>query len=241
MDVRGKGAVITGASRGLGAALAMELAKRGARVVAVARGAEMLTQVVQGIRAAGGEAHALAADLANKDDIHRVSGAAAALVGEVDLLIHYGGALGPTPLPLLVDAACEDLEAVLTTNVVGPFRLGKALIGPMLLRDRGLVVHISSDAASEPYPGWGLYSATKAAFDQLARVWAAELAGTGVRLFGVDPGEMETAMHAAAVPNADRASLARPAEVARTIAGMIADETISSGARVVASAWRAAR
>jgi NAD(P)-dependent dehydrogenase (short-subunit alcohol dehydrogenase family) len=241
MDVSGKGAVITGASRGLGAALATELARRGARVVAVARGGDALAQVVQEIRAGGGEAHALAADLANKDDIHRVSGAAAALLGDVDLLVHNGGALGPTPLPLLLDAACEDLEAVLATNVLGPFRLGKALIGPMLLRGRGLVVHVSSDAAVEPYPAWGLYGASKAAFDQLARVWAAELAGSGVRLFGVDPGEMDTAMHAAAVPDADRAALARPAEVARTIAGMIADETIASGARVVAAAWRAAR
>jgi NAD(P)-dependent dehydrogenase (short-subunit alcohol dehydrogenase family) len=196
---------------------------------------------VTAIRAAGGDAHALVGDLGKKEDIHKISGAAAALLGDIDLLIHNGGTLGPSPLPSLLDADCESLEEVLAVNVLGPFRLGKAIVGPMLLRGRGLVVHVSSDAAVEAYPGWGLYGASKAAFDQLSRVWAAELADSGVRMLAVDPGEMDTAMHAAAIPDADPKMLAAPADVARVIAAMIADDTIVTGARMSVSKWRATR
>ena len=108
----------------------------------------------------------------------------------------------------------------------------------MALRQRGLVVHLSSDAAVEAYPRWGAYSASKAALDHLTRIWAAELASTGVRFFGVDPGEMDTAMHADALPEADRATLAKPETVARKLVAMIrAGERIPSGARLVASTW----
>jgi NAD(P)-dependent dehydrogenase (short-subunit alcohol dehydrogenase family) len=229
--------VVTGASRGLGAALAAELARRGARVVLVARGAEALEARAREIRASGGEAYALAADVGRKEDVHAIAGAAAALLGEVDVVVHDASTLGPVPLRLLVDTACEDLEAALAVNVVGPMRLTKAFVGPMLLRGRGVVVHVSSDAAVAAYPTWGAYGASKAALDHMARVWAAELEGTGVRFFGVDPGEMDTEMHAAAIPEADRATLARPEHVARTMADMIGDGSIASGARLEASTW----
>jgi NAD(P)-dependent dehydrogenase (short-subunit alcohol dehydrogenase family) len=241
MDVRGRGVVITGGSRGLGAALAQELAARGARLALVARGEEALADVVRAIRAGGGEAHAIPADVADQGAPHAIAGMAAALLGDVDVLVHDASTLGPVPLALLGDTACEDLVQVLDVNVVGPFRLTKALAGPMLLRGRGLVVHVSSDAAVAAYPRWGAYGVSKAALDHLARIWAAELEGTGVRFFGVDPGEMDTAMHAAAMPGADRASLARPADVARTVADMIASDAIASGARLEASAWGGAR
>ena len=241
MNVRGRGGVITGASRGLGAELAKELARRGARVALVARGEEALERVVAGIREGGGEAHAIAADVGSKDDVYAIAGTAASLVGDVDVLVHNASTLGPVPLPLLADTACEDLEQVLAVNVVGPFRLTKALVGPMLLRERGLVVHVSSDAAVSAYPGWGAYSASKAALDHMSRIWAAELEGTGVRVLGVDPGEMDTQMHADAMPDADRSSLERPEEVALKVADMIADETVPNGARLEAGAWEVAR
>ncbi len=239
MDVRGKGVVITGASRGLGAALAQELARQGAKLALVARGEEALEEVAGAIRAAGGEAHAIPADVGAKDDVYPIAGAAASLVGEVEVVIHNASDLGPVPLALLADTACEDLERALAVNLVGPFRLTKAFVGPMLLRQRGLVVHVSSDAATGAYPRWGAYGASKAGLDHLARIWAAELDGTGVRFVGVDPGEMDTAMHAAAMPDADRAALAAPEEVARKVARMIADDAIPNGARLEAAAWGA--
>jgi len=234
--LEGKAALVTGASRGLGAALARELARRGAKVVLVARGKEELEAVAAGIRASGGEAHALPADVGDKGATYAIAGAAAALVGPVDILVHNASTLGPTPLRLLLDTECEDLERALEVNVVGPFRLTKAIAGAMALRGGGLVLHVSSDAATNAYPGWGAYGVSKAALDHLSRSWAAELEGTGVRFLSVDPGEMNTRMHADAVPDADPATLADPAEVAAKIAALIAGaEAPASGARLEAS------
>jgi NAD(P)-dependent dehydrogenase (short-subunit alcohol dehydrogenase family) len=241
MKIRGTGTLITGGSRGLGAALAKELARRGARVVVAARGAEDLNAVVGEIRTAGGEAHGLVADVGDKQAIYSLSGAAADLAGPIDLLVHNASSLGPTPLPLLLDTACEDLEAVLAVNLVGPFRLTKAIVGSMALRGRGLVLHITSDAGAVAYQRWGAYGISKAALDHLGRIWAEELQDTGVRFLTIDPGEMDTAMHAAAMPDADRSVLARPPDVAARIAGIIASaDGIASGSRIEASAWRKA-
>src|SRR5207302_9280153 len=132
----------------------------------------------------------------------------------IDLLVHNTSTLGPTPLPLLLDTECEDFERVFQVNVLGPFRLSKAIAGGMALRGRGTIVHISSDAATNAYPRWGAYGVSKAALDHLARSWAAELGSLGVALVTIDPGEMDTAMHAAAMPEAARETLARPDAVA---------------------------
>ena len=217
MQIHGKAALVTGGSRGLGAALGGALAREGARVVLVARGPEELERTVQAIRAYGGEAHALPGDISDKEQAHYLAGAAAALVGPVDLLVQNASTLGRTPLRLLLDTDCEDLERVLAVNLVGPFRLGKIVAGAMALRGEGLIVHVSSDAAVAAYPRWGAYGVSKAALDHLGRIWAAELEGTGVRFLTVDPGEMDTRMHAEAMPEADRSTLADPAEVAATL------------------------
>jgi NAD(P)-dependent dehydrogenase (short-subunit alcohol dehydrogenase family) len=217
------------------------LARRGARVVLIARDARDLDAVVDEIRTAGGEAHAVVADVGDKNAIHPIAGAAAALVGPIDLLVHNASSLGPTPLPLLLDTACEDLERVLAANLIGPFRLTKAIAGSMALRGRGLVVHVTSDAGVVPYPRWGAYGVSKAALDHLGRIWAEELKDTGVRFLTIDPGEMDTAMHALAMPDADRSALARPEDVAARITAIIASsETIASGSRIEASAGRPA-
>jgi NAD(P)-dependent dehydrogenase (short-subunit alcohol dehydrogenase family) len=242
----GRGVLITGGSRGLGNALAHELGRRGARLLLVARGEGELERTAAAVRAAGGEAHAYAADVGDRDAVHRIAGVAAAVLGETDVVVHDASTLGPTPLRLLADTACEDLQRVLDVNLVGPFRLTKALLGPMLLRGRGLIVHLSSDAAVEAYPRWGAYGAAKAALDHLARIWAAELTGTGVRFLGIDPGEMDTAMHAAAVPDADRSALARPAEVAVAVAdllggALLGDPPVPGGSRIVIAGGRAQR
>jgi NAD(P)-dependent dehydrogenase (short-subunit alcohol dehydrogenase family) len=237
MELRGKAALVTGGSRGLGRALGQALAAGGARVVLVGRHFETLAGVVAEIRARGGEAHAIVGDVADKEATYAIAGQAAALVGPLDILVNNAGTLGPVPLRLLLDTDCEDLERALAVNVVGPFRLSKAVAGSMVLRGQGVIVNVSSDAASEPYERWGAYGASKAALEQLGRVWAAELAGTGVRLYTVDPGEMNTRMHAEAVPDADPATLADPAAVADRILGLIRDQgRASGGARIAALA-----
>lgn len=241
MNIQGQGALVTGASRGLGRALAEQLAARGARVALVARDAGPLRDAVAAIRARGGDAHAIIGDISDKTAIHRIAGQAQGVVGEIAIAIHNASTLGPTPLRLLLDTECEDLAAVLETNLVGPFRLTRVLAGAMAIRGAGVIVHVSSDAAVEPYPRWGAYGASKAAQDHLSRILAAELDGTGVRVLAVDPGEMDTVMHAAAVPDADRAALQPPALVAARIVQMIEDEARApSGARLVAPRWEAA-
>lgn len=230
--------LITGGSRGLGLALGQHLARDGARVVLVARGREALDAAVAEIRAAGGEAHGIVADVGDKHAIHRIAHEAAALVGPIDILINGASTLGPTPLRLLLDTECEDLERVLQVNLVGPFRLTRIIAGGMAIRGRGVVLNVSSDAAVEAYETWGAYGASKAALDHLTRTFAAELDGTGVRFLSVDPGEMDTQMHADAIPDADPATLARPEEVAERIADMLRDdERAQSGGRVVAPSW----
>src|SRR5688572_21299631 len=238
MKISGTGALVTGASRGLGRALAEALAGKGARVAMVARDPRPLGDAVATIRARGGIAHAIAADIGDKHAVHRIAGQAHGLVGEIGIAIHNASTLGPVPLRLLLDTECEDLAAVLETNLVGPFRLTKILAGAMALRGGGTIVHVSSDAAVEPYPRWGAYGISKAAQDHLSRILAAELTGTGVRVLAVDPGEMDTVMHAAAVPDADRATLQRPHEVAARIVQMIEQpDRAPSGARLVAPQW----
>src|SRR5262245_8694053 len=241
MKISGQGALVTGASRGLGRALAEALASQGARVALIARDPGPLADAVETIRARGGIAHAIAADISDKAAVHRIAGQAQGLAGEIGIAIHNASALGPVPLRLLLDTECEDLAAVLETNLVGPFRLTKILGGAMALRGDGVIVHISSDAAVEAYPRWGAYGVSKAAQDQLSRVLAAELADTGVRVLAVDPGEMDTKMHADAIPDADPATLQRPADVAARIVAMLENDAAApSGARLVAPSWKAA-
>jgi NAD(P)-dependent dehydrogenase (short-subunit alcohol dehydrogenase family) len=236
MDLRDRATLVTGASRGLGRALSEALARAGARVVMVARSAPELEAAAQAIRAQGGEVHALAYDVGRKEDVYPLVGAAAALVGPIDLLIHNASSLGPTPLRLLLDTECEDLSGVLETNLVGPFRLSRALAGSMALRKTGTIVHISSDASVNAYSHWGAYSVSKAALDHLSRLWAEELRERGVRVLSVDPGEMDTVMHREALPDADPRTLAQPEAVAARIVKIITEEGVPSGGRVEAMA-----
>jgi NAD(P)-dependent dehydrogenase (short-subunit alcohol dehydrogenase family) len=210
-------ALITGASRGLGAALARSLAARGFAVALVARSQEALAATAAEIRRGGGKAFAVVGDLSDKRAIHRIAGEATALVGPIDLLIHNAATLGPVPLRQLAETDCEEVERALATNLVGPFRLTKALVGSMILRHHGLIVHVSSDAARDAYPDWGAYGVSKAALEHLARSWDVELSGTGVRSIVVDPGEMDTQMHAEAIPGADRSKLLVPAVAAENV------------------------
>lgn len=238
MDVGDRSALVTGASRGLGEQIARKLAARGARVALVARHGDELEKVVDAIRLAGGVAHGIVADVGDKRAPHAVAAAAAALVGDVDLLVHNASTLGHVPLRPLLETDCEALQGALEVNVVGPLRLTKLLAGAMVLRGRGLVVQVTSDASIAAYPGWGAYGASKAALDHMGRILGAELEGTGVRVVTVDPGEMRTRMHADAIPDADPATLLDPAVVADRVLRLIARvEELPSGARVEAAAY----
>jgi NAD(P)-dependent dehydrogenase (short-subunit alcohol dehydrogenase family) len=209
--------LITGASRGLGRALFDQSARAGAEVVGVARHTTELEASARELRRLGFDAHALAGDIGDVDAIYPIAGAAQALVGPIDVLVHNASSLGPTPLGPLLDVPCEDFARVLAVNLLGPFRLTKAIVGGMLVRGAGTVVMLSSDAAVSAYANWGAYGVSKAALDHLGRTWAEELRGTGVNVVSIDPGEMDTQMHRDALPDADRAALADPADVARRI------------------------
>ena len=219
-------AIITGASQGLGRALAEHLSREGWSVVAVARGEALLSEVVRGIVREGGRAIAVAADIADPEAATRIAGRAQAM-GQVELLVHAASSLGPVPLRPLLDISSGEFEDVVQTNLLGPFRLTRAVAGAMAIHHTGTVLFVSSDAAVEAYPGWGIYGCTKAAADHLARTFAAELGDRGVRVHSVDPGEMDTMMHAAALPDADRTALAEPWVVARAIVKRL-DESIPS-------------
>jgi len=231
-----KSVVITGASQGLGRALALAFAKKGSHIFLIARSAEPLNRLIEEIRRDGGVAFGYAGDIANKNDIYPIAAQAAELIGPVDLLINNASTLGTVPMPLLLDTDCEDLSRTLETNLVGPFRLTKALLGPMLIRNKGTILNISSDVAVSAYPNWGAYGTSKAALDHLTRIWAEEFAGTGVRFFSVDPGEMDTKMHLDALPESDRSILKTPSQVADEITGFLGRiEKIRSGSRLLAS------
>jgi NAD(P)-dependent dehydrogenase (short-subunit alcohol dehydrogenase family) len=203
-------AAITGGTSGLGLALVRELLDRGARVAFVARGRDGVERVEH--RYPG--SHGIVGDVSKKSDIHPIAIQVMGLLGGLDVLINNASDLGPVPLAMLADTDCEDLEHALATNVLGPFRLTKALLGALASSARegrsAVVLNISSDAAINAYPRWGAYGVSKAALHHLSRIWNEELASQGIAFLSLDPGDMDTPLHAAAVPDADPTELKRP-------------------------------
>ena len=228
---------VTGGTSGLGAALVGELIRRGARVAFVGRHRGGIDR----IHDAHPDAAGIVGDVSRKHDIHPIAIQTLAALGGLDVLINNASSLGPVPLAPLADTDCEDLELALATNVVGPFRLTKALLGALAAsaRDGGrpLVINISSDAAVTPYRHWGAYGASKAALLHLTKIWDAELEAEGVRVISIDPGDMDTPLHALAVPGADPATLKPPATAAREIADTIANTACAPTSVVDTKAW----
>jgi NAD(P)-dependent dehydrogenase (short-subunit alcohol dehydrogenase family) len=205
-------ALITGASRGLGRAVAAELLWQGWRVVIDARDGGRLREAVAAMPAPG-RAVAVPGDVA--DPVHRGRLAeAVGSAGRLDLLVNNASELGPSPLPRLVDLPVAELERVLATNVVAPLALIQLLAAP-LQRAGGAVVNVSSDAGVEAYAGWGGYGASKAALDQLTAVAAVEL--PGLRVYALDPGDMATDMHRRAFPGEDIGDRPAPESVAPAV------------------------
>ncbi|QHW33842.1 SDR family oxidoreductase [Paenibacillus rhizovicinus] len=210
--LQGKTVMITGASRGLGKALALEFARSGAKLAISARGETSLLQVRQELAALGAEVLAVAGDMSVSRDVERFVAAAEAAYGGIDVLVNNASILGPSPMPLLLDYPEEDFAEVLRVNAVGPFLVTRRVIANMLVRGSGSIINVTSEAGQTGYAGWGAYGISKFALEGLTETWADEVQETAIRVNMVDPGEMDTAMHALAVPDCDYA-LADPSEV----------------------------
>jgi NAD(P)-dependent dehydrogenase (short-subunit alcohol dehydrogenase family) len=221
--LRGLRVAITGGTSGLGLALVRALDARGARVAFCARTAAGVAQIAGELP----RTHGIVADVSQKEAIHPLAMRVVAALDGLDVLVNNASSLGPVPLAPLADTECEELEHALTTNVVAPFRLTRALLGALAAsaRERGtaVVVNVSSDAAVNPYPNWGAYGASKAALAHMTRIWHEELAGEGLRFIAFDPGDMDTPLHALAVPDADPQSLRRPEDAAGELVGRLVE------------------
>ncbi|RFU83086.1 SDR family NAD(P)-dependent oxidoreductase [Streptomyces triticagri] len=193
-------AMITGASKGFGRALAGALAERGWDLVLDARSAERLEAAAGELRVHGGRVVALPGDV--RDDAHRAAlVAAAGELGGLDLLVNNASALGAEPLVRLDELPLEGLRAALETNVVAALALVQGTLPLLRASAAGAVINLSSDAAVEAYGTWGGYGASKAALDHLSAVLAEE--EPGLRVWAVDPGDMDTDLYRAAVPDDD--------------------------------------
>ena len=214
---KGIRAAVTGGTSGLGLALVRILLDHGARVAFVARNRNR----VERLMSERSQARGITGDVSQKGDIYSIAIQILGLLGGLDVLINNASSLGPVPLAPLADTNCEDFEVALQTNLLGPFRLTKALLGALAAsaREGGhpLVVNISSDAAISAYPNWGAYAASKAALHHLSGIWNAELASQGIQVISWDPGDMDTPLHAIAVPDVDSTALKRPEDAAREL------------------------
>jgi NAD(P)-dependent dehydrogenase (short-subunit alcohol dehydrogenase family) len=200
-------AIVTGASRGFGRALTAALLDRGWAVVGDARRAAELETTARELNSA--RLVVLPGDVT--DASHRNSLVAAAInAGSLRLLVNNASRLGPSPQPALADYPASELSAVYQTNLFAPLALIQAVL-PALTDNDGVIVNLTSDAAVEPYPGWGGYGSSKAALDQLSAVLAAE--ASAVPVYAFDPGDMRTEMHQAAFPGEDISDRVEPESV----------------------------
>jgi NAD(P)-dependent dehydrogenase (short-subunit alcohol dehydrogenase family) len=217
-------ALVTGASRGLGRALAAGLAREGYALITDARNAADLDAAADGIRAAGGTVTAIAGDIA--DPAHRAAlQRAAQAAGRLDLLVNNAGTLGASPLPALADYPPDELRAAFEVNVIAPIALTQLML-PLLRARGGAVLNITSDAALEAYAGWGGYGAAKAALEQASNVLAAE--ELAVRVWWADPGDLRTDMHQRAFPGQDISDRPRPESVVPAFVRLVC-ERLPSG------------
>jgi NAD(P)-dependent dehydrogenase (short-subunit alcohol dehydrogenase family) len=226
----GKYVLLTGASRGLGRQLALDFAREGAGGMAlVARNAAALDEVRQRITEIAPQTRVLviAADLAREEDVERVAATTlSAFGGRLDVLVNNASALGPTPLPYLLDYPLEDFRAVLNTNLIAPFLLIKKVL-PAMIESGGSIINVTSDAGVVGYPCWGAYGISKFGLEGMSQTWAAELADSPVRVNWVDPGSMNTQMHREAEPDEDPSQWADPADVTELFVYLASDESQS--------------
>jgi len=227
INLEGKIALVTGASRGIGYFTALELAKAGAHVIACARTVGGLEELDDAIKAVGGSATLVPFDLADMEAIDRLGGSIFERWGKLDILVANAGVLGVISPIGHIEA--KVFERVMNINVNATWRLIRS-VDPLLTRsDAGRAVIMSSGAAHKCRPFWSAYSASKAAVEALARSWAGETQTTPLRITSVDPGATRTAMRAQAVPGEDPMSLPHPSEVAKAILPLVGPGVTETG------------
>jgi len=218
-------AIITGASRGLGLALAKGLSDAGWSLVLDARGAEDLRTAAGQLN---GPVQAIPGDIT--DPAHRAALVTAAdELGGLDLLVNNAGVLGPSPLPALAEFPLDRLREVFEVNVLAQLALTQQAL-PTLVARKGSVVFVTSDAAVEPYPGWGGYGSAKAALEQIGRVLAVE--APELRVWVVDPGDLRTRMHQDAFPGEDISDRQLPEAVVPAYVKLVTERPESGRVRL---------
>ena len=227
VNLNGRLALVTGASRGIGYFTALALAKAGAHVIACARTVGGLEELDDAIQAVGGSATLVPFDLADMDAIDKLGGSIFERWGKLDILVANAGVLGTISPIGHVEA--KVFEKVMTVNVTATWRLVRS-VEPLLLKsDAGRAVILSSSAAHKCKPFWGPYSASKAAVEALARTWAGETQRTALRITSLDPGATRTAMRAQAVPGEDPSTVQHPSEVAKAILSLVSPDFTETG------------
>jgi NAD(P)-dependent dehydrogenase (short-subunit alcohol dehydrogenase family) len=226
-DLDGRVIVVTGASRGIGYFSALEAAKRGAHVIAIARTVGGLEDLDDEIQAAGGSATLVPLDLMDGDAIDRMGGAIFERWGKLDGLLANAGMLGTiSPVSHL---APKEVEKTFNLNVIANFRLVRSLEPLLKQSDAGRVVFVSSSSAYSCKPYWSLYAATKAALNAMAKSYAGENANTPLNINVVNPGPTRTQMRAKAVPGEDPDTIPHPREIAPKFIDLISPDFTQNG------------
>jgi NAD(P)-dependent dehydrogenase (short-subunit alcohol dehydrogenase family) len=226
MELQNSVAMITGASRGLGLEVARVYAERGAQLVIAARHPGPLAQAASELREKT-EVVSVAVDVSQ--DAERLVDEALERFGRIDVLVNNASELGPSPMPALESLSWQDMERILRVNVTAPLHLTQLVLPQMRARGYGVIINVTSDAGVEAYAGWGGYGASKAALEHMSHVLAEEVAGAGIRVYVVDPGDMNTEMHRLAEPGVDLSGLPGPEVAAPAFVRLVEEETAAFG------------
>lgn len=227
VDLKGRIALVTGASRGIGYFTALELAKAGAHVIACARTVGGLEELDDAIKKAGGSSTLVPFDLADMNAIDALGGSIHERWGKLDILVANAGVLGVISPVDHIEA--KVFEKVMNINVIATWRLIRSVAPLISKSDAGRALILSSGAAHKCRPFWGAYSASKAAVEALARTWAAETQRLPLRILSIDPGATRTAMRAQAVPGEDPETLPHPSEVAAKLLPLCGPDQTETG------------
>lgn len=231
VDLRDKVAIVTGAGRGIGRAVAQRLARAGASVIAAARTLAQITETCSLIKASGGNAIPIAADVTQDADVSRLVEQSIASFGRVDVLVNNAGV---APLMRIEQMAADDFDTVIATNVRAVFLCCRAVWGPMAKTGGGAIVNISSVGAFDPFPGFAAYGAAKAFVNTYTKALAAEGAERNIRVYAVAPGAVETTMLRGAFPDFPADKVLAPDDVAALVETLLTPACrYSSGQTVV--------